>query len=59
MKHTPDSRTLALEAIASLEPSESFDFEALATLMRVIAKVELAKDFNGMMTAMNIEAATS
>ena len=57
----PDSRTLALEAIASLEPSEGFDFEALATLMRVIAKVELAKDFDGMMTAMDnaIKAATS
>ena len=51
-----DSRTLALKAIASLEPSESFDFEAVATLMRVIAKVELAKDFDGMMAAMNIEA---
>ena len=47
-----DSRTLALEAIASLEPSEGFDLEAIATLMRVIAKVELAKDFDGMMTAM-------
>ena len=42
---------LALEAIASLEPSEDFDFEAVATMMHVIAKVELAKDFDGMMTA--------
>lgn len=56
-----DSHTLALEAIASLEPSVDLDFKAIATMMRVIAKVELAKDFDGMMAAMDnaIKAATS
>lgn len=53
------SMKLALEAIASLEPGE-LDFEALATMMRVIAKVELAKTFDEMVAPINeaIEAAT-
>lgn len=52
---------LALEAIAGMEPSEDFDFQAIATMMRVIAKVELADSFDGMIAPINaaIEKAQS
>ena len=46
-----DSQTLALEAIAAMRVDEQTNFREVAALCVAIARVELAKDYEGMVQA--------